>query len=352
MDDALLAQGFAENAIYYHYQLTTKLRQEPITLPGVAAPFLYPDQRRTMMSGISTGLSVILSDSIAPLAIQSCFHDIIRELRRYLCKNMRPNHGSKRSSNAIQAWKAHPVVRLPSLHSRFFHFFIKHCLRSIITDMSPGPIEVPPNLLPADDEEMDSISARARRNATKLYLLNKGYPLMPKELKNPMEGIKNQILADLELHRERDWAQLRVSLNLSNFMRSQYGPNEASKVEIGHLITLSGSSLHTQATTCADYVQQFWPSSGLRNLNLIQRALETGPGASTGTLAAIVNLCNANTMQSKIMKICVYSSTSRTLTVIAKLRYRFCMDTSKLLSSLPSNWLGWEPPFAYLRRNV
>jgi len=45
-------------------------------------------------------------------------------------------------------------------------------------------------------------------------------------------------------------------------------------VDLGSVITLSGSAIRTQATTCAEYMRQTWPASGVENLNLICEAFE------------------------------------------------------------------------------
>ena len=67
-------------------------------------------------------------------------------------------------------------------------------------------------------------------------------------------------------------ASLFMDWDLPRFMRSQFiDDNEAS---LASVITLSGSVLYAQATTCSEYVRNTWPSQGARILRLFQHAFE------------------------------------------------------------------------------
>ena len=57
------------------------------------------------------------------------------------------------------------------------------------------------------------------------------------------------------------------------FMKSQYPDND--NAELGSVITLSGTVLHAQATTCLDYAQQTWPSHGSEVVMAFQSAIHS-----------------------------------------------------------------------------
>lgn len=56
------------------------------------------------------------------------------------------------------------------------------------------------------------------------------------------------------------------------------------RMNLESTVVLVGSATCAQATTCASYMRQTWPSSGLRNLQLINKAIrdyEQETGSST-----------------------------------------------------------------------
>jgi hypothetical protein len=65
-------------------------------------------------------------------------------------------------------------------------------------------------------------------------------------------------------------ARFDVNWPVFDFMCSQYGTNFPN---IGAVVTLTGSALYAQATTCAEYVKTTWPSSGPAFLELLEAGL-------------------------------------------------------------------------------
>ena len=55
-------------------------------------------------------------------------------------------------------------------------------------------------------------------------------------------------------------------------MKTQF--DEEDQAAIGSVITLSGLSLCTQATTCSEYIQLVWPLYGIQILEVFQVALQ------------------------------------------------------------------------------
>ena len=65
-------------------------------------------------------------------------------------------------------------------------------------------------------------------------------------------------------------ARFDVNWSIVEFMRSQYGTKSPN---IGAVVTLTGSALYAQATTCAEYVKTTWPNSGPAFLELLEAGL-------------------------------------------------------------------------------
>lgn len=63
--------------------------------------------------------------------------------------------------------------------------------------------------------------------------------------------------------------------DIRSFMKSQFKQSDNPDKFIGSVITLSGSALHAQATTCTEYVKQTWPTYGLWVLEELQWAIGT-----------------------------------------------------------------------------
>lgn len=72
-----------------------------------------------------------------------------------------------------------------------------------------------------------------------------------------------------------DFKSRRISLemqwDLAQFLKSQYVDND--KAMLGSVITLTGSALCAQATTCSDYVLKTWPRHGTKVIALLERAI-------------------------------------------------------------------------------
>ncbi|KAF8856440.1 hypothetical protein BDZ45DRAFT_476525 [Acephala macrosclerotiorum] len=67
-------------------------------------------------------------------------------------------------------------------------------------------------------------------------------------------------------------ASFDVQWNVKTFMKEQF--EDGRKIPIGSVITLTGSALHTQAETVADYLQRHWGSIVL--LDALQQSLDFG----------------------------------------------------------------------------
>ena len=132
---------------------------------------------------------------------------------------------------------------------------------------------------------------RGRRK--KATVLKDDRPCNVPELDQPMERIKKQVFSALGSPKKRsppaledrpdetlDGFQIIVDWDLASFMRPRYESGDWA-TRLGSVITLTGSLPFTQAATCAEYMKQNWPSSGLNNMSEIQRALDAGPGQTT-----------------------------------------------------------------------
>ncbi|XHG01956.1 hypothetical protein AWENTII_005322 [Aspergillus wentii] len=115
--------------------------------------------------------------------------------------------------------------------------------------------------------------------------------LVPAE-PNAMENIHNAILRMLPIcpkvsrRQQTETFQMTIKVDWSPllFLREQEY-SDPPDIAIGKVIALTGSSSIAQATTCADYLTQTWPSIGDGILELIQNALKNNQrGISSVTL--------------------------------------------------------------------
>lgn len=78
-------------------------------------------------------------------------------------------------------------------------------------------------------------------------------------------------------------ASLVMEWDLLGFLKSQYP--EVDKPDLGSVITLSGTVLHAQATTCSAYAQQTWPSQGQTVVSAFQSAIDECGHTAQGSLS-------------------------------------------------------------------
>ncbi len=71
-------------------------------------------------------------------------------------------------------------------------------------------------------------------------------------------------------------AKFKIPWNLQAFLKEQY-PDEQN-LQLGHIITIVGSGVDAQALTCAGYLSQVWPATGLNTLSALQEAVINGVG--------------------------------------------------------------------------
>jgi hypothetical protein len=70
-------------------------------------------------------------------------------------------------------------------------------------------------------------------------------------------------------------AKFEIPWNLLNFIKEHY-PDEG-QLELGSVITIVGDGIDAQALTCAQYMEQVWPTTGVETLSILQEAVARGP---------------------------------------------------------------------------
>ena len=101
-------------------------------------------------------------------------------------------------------------------------------------------------------------------------------------LGNGMSYIERRVLAALEAQTgDQCQALFHVEWNPFEFMKNQFGED---RIQLGQVLTISGSEHCVQATTCEDYVRTTWPHSGLQFLELMQDAFSSPLHRSQGTI--------------------------------------------------------------------
>lgn len=67
-----------------------------------------------------------------------------------------------------------------------------------------------------------------------------------------------------------------ICWDISKFLKEHYADQEYP--QLGTLITLVGLGMDVQALTCAEYMRQVWPTTGLETLDALQKAFGNGHG--------------------------------------------------------------------------
>jgi hypothetical protein len=99
------------------------------------------------------------------------------------------------------------------------------------------------------------------------------WPRLPYDLKNT-ESMQTSPDAVLTYP-----AAIKLHWNLKNFLQGEFEANEA--IDLGSVITLTGSACYAQATTCERYMTKNWPSTSHDVLQLLRVALLCGKASCT-----------------------------------------------------------------------
>ena len=94
-----------------------------------------------------------------------------------------------------------------------------------------------------------------------------------------MDVIKTTVLRETE-RLGKATAILHMPWNPVDFMKTQYPDNGNAK--LGSVITISGTVLRAQATTCSEYAQKTWPVHGLNVIMAFQNAISSSSCTSEG----------------------------------------------------------------------
>lgn len=97
----------------------------------------------------------------------------------------------------------------------------------------------------------------------------------------------DQIISSMRNRRSRTFqvfvAEFVIDWDLRSFLESQeYGVSLEKALE--NAITLTGTMMNAQALSCQEYMDQTWPSSGHRIVQLLQEALGSSNLSSNGKL--------------------------------------------------------------------
>ena len=100
-----------------------------------------------------------------------------------------------------------------------------------------------------------------------------------------IQEIRSRVFRELDLRdTEKCCAFYKVEWPLGAFMRSQ---SMDADTPIGRIVTITGSAVDCQATTCEEYSSSTWPLRGLRFLQLLQYALDNTDRESQGALISL-----------------------------------------------------------------
>ena len=84
---------------------------------------------------------------------------------------------------------------------------------------------------------------------------------------------------------------LAMDWDLLGFIKHQY--SDVENVDLGSVITLSGTVLHAQATTCSEYARKTWPSQGPMVIAAFQSAIDSREHTCKGSSTPPCHLKNS-----------------------------------------------------------
>ena len=70
-------------------------------------------------------------------------------------------------------------------------------------------------------------------------------------------------------------ASLEIQWDILGFMQNEFRDKDFPNTVLGHVVTISGSAKHAQATSCSEYIRQNWPTHGSKVLDALQCALDS-----------------------------------------------------------------------------
>ena len=93
-------------------------------------------------------------------------------------------------------------------------------------------------------------------------------PPLQSQQRNVMSDIEQCVLTGLEAQEDNQYeASFCVQWNPRKFMKNQFGEDH---VQLGKVLTITGSEHCAQATTCENYVRYTWPYLGSFLLQIVQ----------------------------------------------------------------------------------
>ena len=96
-----------------------------------------------------------------------------------------------------------------------------------------------------------------------------------------------QVLEILPASRTSQYcASLEIQWDVLGFMEDQFRDNNVPNTALGSVVIISGSSKHSQATSCTEYIRQNWPAHGLEILDALQDALDSPTNTSQSDIVA------------------------------------------------------------------
>ncbi|KAI0909693.1 hypothetical protein F4823DRAFT_414976 [Ustulina deusta] len=144
-----------------------------------------------------------------------------------------------------------------------------------------------------------------------------------------IEEIRSQIELNLPADRAAFAVEFELDWKPFEFFESQF---ECHIPQIGSLVTLTGSVLYAQATTCKDYLERTWPDTWEPLLSVLQSVIDTKATESTGSR---IDFRKDNSISSRIMP-------DETLSVLVLGERKTIIDVAQQISWV-SAALGLSP---------
>ena len=152
------------------------------------------------------------------------------------------------------------------------------------SDTPDIPVERPDDWTETPEEQEDFLAVLYSSEARPFLIDSPAYQCLLQRIRSivqlssrkgsMLETLENDILGIVRAHTnagEQSYATLHIEWDTIAFLREQYQGAELQ--QIGEVITLTGSGTEAQAATCAQYVNQTWPTTGEEVLRGFQAAI-------------------------------------------------------------------------------
>lgn len=152
---------------------------------------------------------------------------------------------------------------------------------------TPSQIQATKRISTAGDESGPLAEPRHRHQTGTVLDRNNMIDSTRNSKNHKLAVMEIQVLEILSASRTSQYcASLEIQWDVLGFMEDQFRDNDVPNTALGSVVIISGSSKHSQATSCTEYIRRNWPAHGLEILDALQDALDSPKNTSLSDIVA------------------------------------------------------------------